>query len=161
MQALDRAVIEAARPVKPWSPRSARITNDPQRLEQVEDRLFALRGLARKHETTCDALPQKLVDLDEKLSAIHGGNDRMAELEAAVRQADADYAEKAVAVSQSRQNAAARLDEMVNQELVPLKLDGGAFTTEVIQGDLEDGAAHGIDKVRFVASTNPGMPPAR
>lgn len=157
VQALERAVIEAGEARETVSAASAAITHDPARLEQVEERLFALRGLARKHDTTCDALPDKLADLEEKLSAIHGGNDRMAELEAAVKQADADYAEKAVAVSQSRQNAAARLDEMVNQELVPLKLDGGAFTTEVIQGDLEDGAAHGIDKVRFVASTNPGM----
>lgn len=157
--AIDRALIEIGEAREAVSTATARITNDPQRLAEVEDRLFALRSQARKHETTCDELPKKLAELDEKLSAIHGGNDRMGELEAAVRQADADYAEKAMAVSQSRSHAAARLDDAVNQELVPLKLDGGQFTTEITQTDLEDGAAHGIDRVRFVASTNPGMPP--
>lgn len=157
--ALERAVIEAGEARETVAAASAQITHDPSRLEQVEDRLFALRSQARKHDTTCDGLVEKMAELETRLSAIHGGNDRMGELEAAVKQADADYAEKAYAVSQSRQNAAARLDETVNQELVPLKLDGGRFTTEVVQGDLEDAAAHGLDKIRFVASTNPGMAP--
>ena len=157
--ALERAVIEAGEARETVMAAVANITHNPARLEQVEERLFALRSLARKHETDCNGLVSKLAELEEKLSAIHGGNDRMGELEAAVKQSDADYAEKALAVSQSRQNAAGRLDDMVNEELVPLKLDGGRFTTEVTQNDMEDGAAHGIDKVRFVASTNPGMAP--
>jgi DNA repair protein RecN (Recombination protein N) len=48
---------------------------------------------------------------------------------------------------------------MVNHELVPLKLDGGRFTTQIETGAPEDGAAHGLDKISFVASTNPGMAP--
>ena len=49
---------------------------------------------------------------------------------------------------------------MVNQELPPLKLDGGEFSTLIERVALEDGAAHGIDK-KFLASTNPGMAPGR
>jgi len=48
---------------------------------------------------------------------------------------------------------------MVNEELVPLKLDGGEFSTEIERAALEDGTAHGLDRIRFVASTNPGMAP--
>ena len=48
---------------------------------------------------------------------------------------------------------------MVNQELPPLKLDGGEFSTLIERVALGDGAAHGIDKISFVASTNPGMAP--
>lgn len=157
--AIDRALIEAGEARSAVSDAAARITNDPRRLEEVEGRLFALRGLARKHDVDCDALPELLDTLDAKLSAIHGGNDRMAELENAVKQADAEYANLAMLVSEKRLAAAHRLDEMVNQELVPLKLDGGRFTTEVAQADIDDGAAHGVDKISFVASTNPGMAP--
>ncbi len=157
--AIDRALIEAGEARVAVSSAVSSVINDPARQEQVEERLFTLRSLARKHETTCDALPSVLTELDAKLSAIHRGNDRMAELEEAVKAAEADYAEKALAVSNSRQKAALRLDDMVNAELGPLKLDGGRFTTQVVQGELEDGAAHGLDKVSFVASTNPGTAP--
>ena len=159
ISAIDRALIEAGEARIAVSDASARITNNPARLEEVEGRLFALRGLARKHNTTCDGLPKLLLDMDEKLSAIHGGNDRMAELEAAVRESDTAYEQAAHAVSEARQAAAGRLDEMVNQELPPLKLDGGEFSTLIERVALEDGAAHGIDKISFVASTNPGMAP--
>ena len=159
ISAIDRALIEAGEARIAVSDASARITNNPARLEEVEGRLFALRGLARKHDTTCDGLPNLLLDMDEKLSAIHGGNDRMAELEAAVKQSDTAYEQAAHAVSEARQAAACRLDEMVNQELPPLKLDGGEFSTLIERVALEDGAAHGIDKISFVASTNPGMAP--
>ncbi len=159
ISAIDRALIEAGEARSAVSDAANRITNDPMRLEEVEGRLFALRALARKHDVACDELPDLLDRLDAQLSAIHGGNDRMAELENDVKQADAEYANSAMRVSEKRRAAAQRLDEMVNQELVPLKLDGGRFTTEVEQLDIDDGAAHGIDKVRFVASTNPGMAP--
>ncbi|MCH1568066.1 MAG: DNA repair protein RecN [Alphaproteobacteria bacterium] len=159
ISAIDRALIEAGEARLAVSDAGARITNDPRRLEEVEGRLFALRGLARKHDTTCDGLPELLAEMDNKLSAIHGGNDRMAELEATVRDSDAAYEQAALAVSDARQSAAGRLDEMVNQELVPLKLDGGNFSTDIERVDLADGAAHGVDKIRFVASTNPGMAP--
>ena len=50
-------------------------------------------------------------------------------------------------------------DEMVNQELQPLKLMAASFQPALECAALEDGAAHGIDKISFVASTNPGMAP--
>ena len=153
------ALIEAGEARIAVSDASARITNDPTRLEEVEGRLFTLRSLARKHDTTCDGLPNLLLDMDEKLSTIHGGNDRMAELEAAVKESDTAYEQAARAVSDARQAAAGRLDEMVNQELPPLKLDGGKFSTLIERVTSDDGAAHGIDRISFVASTNPGMAP--
>ena len=157
--ALDRAVIEAAEAREAVSAAVAKVTGDPLRLEQVEDRLFALRSLARKHEATCDELPRVLTALQDRLGAIHGGTEKLDSLRAAVGEADAAYAEKAAAVSHSRHKAAARLDEMVNTELVPLKLDGGKFSTQIETLSADDGAAHGLDKVSFVASTNPGMAP--
>lgn len=159
ISAIDRALIEAGEARVAVSDAAARITNNPARLEEVEGRLFALRGLARKHDTTCDGLPNLLLEMDEKLSAIHGGNDRMAELEAAVKESDTTYEQAAIAISEARQAAAGRLDEMVNQELQPLKLDGGKFSTRIEPVALEDGAAHGVDRISFVAATNPGMAP--
>lgn len=159
ISAIDRALIEAGEARIAVSDTATRITNNPARLEEVEGRLFAMRALARKHDTTCDGLPDLLTEMDEKLRSIHGGNDRMAELETAVKETDAAYVSAAMAISEARKAAAGRLDAMVNEELVPLKLDGGRFTTQIETGGPEDGAAHGLDKISFVASTNPGMAP--
>ena len=159
VSALDRAVIEAAEAREAVSVAVAKVTGDPSRLEQVEDRLFAMRSLARKHETTCDGLPEVLVTLQDRLGAIHGGTERLDGLRAAVREANTVYAEKAQAVSRSRHKAAERLDVQVNEELVPLKLDGGKFSTRIDTLSVEEGSAAGLDKVSFVASTNPGMAP--
>jgi len=159
ISAIDRALIEAGEARIAVSDTATRITNNPARLEEVEGRIFAMRALARKHDTTCDGLPDLLTEMDEKLSAIHGSNDRMAELETAVKETDAAYVSAAMAISKARKAAAGRLDAMVNEELVPLKLDGGRFTTQIETGASEDGAAHGLDKISFVASTNPGMAP--
>ena len=128
ISAIDRALIEAGEARIAVSDASARITNNPARLEEVEGRLFALRGLARKHDTTCDgSLPNLLLDMDKKMSAIHGGNDRMVELEAAAKESDMAYEQAAHAVSEARQAAAGRLDEMVNQELPPPNLMAANF----------------------------------
>lgn len=159
VSALDRAVIEAAEAREAVSVAVAKVTGDPSRLEQVEDRLFAMRSLARKHETTCDGLPEVLVTLQDRLGAIHGGTERLDGLRAAVREANTVYAEKAQAVSRSRHKAAERLDVQVNEELIPLKLDGGKFSTRIDTLSVEEGSAAGLDKVSFVASTNPGMAP--
>ena len=147
ISAIDRALIEAGEARIAVSDAAARITNNPARLEEVEGRLFALRGLARKHDTTCDGLPNLLLEMDEKLSAIHGGNDRMAELEAAVKESDAAYEQAAHGDFRGPPSSCRSLDDMVNQELQPLKLDGGKFSTLIERVALEDGAAHGIDKI--------------
>ncbi|MDA8624357.1 DNA repair protein RecN, partial [Alphaproteobacteria bacterium] len=106
ISAIDRALIEAGEARIAVSDTATRITNNPARLEEVEGRLFAMRALARKHDTTCDGLPDLLTEMDEKLSAIHGGNDRMAELETAVKETDAAYVSAAMAISEARKAAA-------------------------------------------------------
>lgn len=159
VSALDRAAIEAAEATEAVAAAVTKVTGDPTRLEQVEDRLFAMRSLARKHETTCDGLPDILATLQDRLSAIHGGTERLDGLRKAVAVSDAAYAEKAQAVSHSRHKAAERLDMMVNEELVPLKLDGGKFSTRIDTVSADEGGAAGLDKISFVASTNPGMAP--
>ena len=159
VSALDRAAIEAAEATEAVAAAVAKVTGDPTRLEQVEDRLFAMRSLARKHETTCDGLPDILATLQDRLGAIHGGTERLDGLRKAVAESDAAYAEKAQAVSHSRHKAAERLDMMVNEELVPLKLDGGKFSTRIDTVSADEGGAAGLDRISFVASTNPGMAP--
>ncbi len=125
-------------------------------LERVEERLFALRGLARKHRVAPEALPALAEDMRGRLAALEAGAEGIARLEAAVAAAGAAYDAAAARVSAMRRDAAGRLDALMARELKPLKLDRAVFATEVVAGEP---GPDGADRVRFTVATNPGAPP--
>jgi outer membrane assembly lipoprotein YfiO len=80
---------------------------DPRRLEVLEDRLFSLRAAARKHGVAVVDLPQLLGRLHERLAALDAGTGRVAELEAARREARQAYCTAAAALTEARRAAGA------------------------------------------------------
>ena len=157
--AIDRALIEAAEARTAVEDAAAKIVHDPARLQQVEDRLFALRGLARKHGGTCDELPALAETLRANLAALDDSAGAESRLRQALDDAETAYAEAAGQLSQARKAAAQALDDKVNHELPPLKLDGGSFLTRIDTRDVAQGGPTGLDRISFEASTNPGMAP--
>jgi DNA repair protein RecN (Recombination protein N) len=134
---------------------------DPRRLEQVEERLFALRAAGRKHAVAVVELPALLRDLSGRLAALDAGAERAAALEAAAAAARAAYAQAAGALTAARQEAAGRLERAVAQELAPLKLDRARLHIEIAAREERAWAADGQDRVTFLVSTNPGQKPGQ
>jgi DNA repair protein RecN (Recombination protein N) len=155
LASLDRAVIEASEAESRIESAAAALAFDPARLEQVEARLFDIRGLARKHRVEPDALAALGEQMRAQLAAIEAGTERIGELDAALLGARQAYAEAAAALSRRRHEAASRLDAAVAAELAPLKLDSAKFRTAIAAA--EPGAS-GTDRVEFEVSTNPGAP---
>lgn len=156
--ALERAVIEADEAQTQLLDASRDMIYDPQRLEQVEERLFGLKALARKHGVQVDQLPATKIMIQQQLEDIESGADRLEELQKNVAQAFKDYETLALSISKTRIEAADKLDKTVMKELEPLKLNGGGFQTSFSHVEPSMGTATGIDSVQFMASTNPGMP---
>lgn len=156
--ALDRAVIEASEAEDKLIAATQALSFDPARLEAIEVRLFDLRALARKHNVQPEALSQLTHDLAAKLDAIEAGGVGLAKLEAEVAEKADAYRKAAQALSEMRLAAAIRLDAAVAAELAPLKLDAAKFRTEVEQLGEDRWSAHGMDRVEFLISTNPGAP---
>ena len=131
---------------------------DPQSLEQAEERLFALRALARKHSTEVDNLSGVAENLAAKVRGLEDGGARLTELTKAESHARAAYGKAATVLSQGRGQAAGKLDKAVAKELKPLKLEKAKFTT--VLDDLPEDAwgPEGRDKVVFQVATNPGTP---
>jgi DNA repair protein RecN (Recombination protein N) len=129
---------------------------DPFELERVEERLFALRGLARKHQVAPEALPALAAELAARLAALDAGEGAIAERERELAAARAAYGEAAAALAARRRAAAARLDARMAEELPPLKLDAARFLTEVLPGDP---GPEGADAVTFTVATGRGLPP--
>ena len=158
LQALGSAAAEVADASAELQSLSADMDLDPDRLAQVEERLFALRDLARKHGTSVDRLAALHEDMAVRLSAIEGGEGHLAELEQAVGARRDAYVAAAKAQSDARRRAAETLDRAVAVELAPLKLDKAVFRTRVERADESEWGAHGMDQIAFEVSTNPGSP---
>ncbi|WP_300296200.1 DNA repair protein RecN [Ferrovibrio sp.] len=132
---------------------------DPQRLDKVEERLFALRAAARKHNVAVDDLAAMTDRYAERLALIDNQAASLARLEKAATAARAAYQAKAEAISAARRKAAAKLDKAVAAELAPLKLGAAKFSTSVEALPPEQWSAEGADRVQFLASTNQGTAP--
>lgn len=128
---------------------------NPLELEQAEERLFAIRALARKHGVAPDALPELADDMRGRLQAIDTGAEHLKSLQAAVTAAEAQYVTAAQAVSGARKLAAERLDRAMAAELAPLKMERAVFATEITPAEP---GPDGTDQVVFTVATNPGAP---
>ncbi len=132
---------------------------EPNELERAEERLFALRALARKHKLMVDDLPALVERLETQLAAIDTSEARAGELVKAAQAARQAYETLAAGLSKARQKAAKRLDKEVAGELAPLKLDKASFITQIQTVELGAGGPSGIDRVAFWVRTNPGTEP--
>ncbi|HEX9836242.1 MAG TPA: AAA family ATPase, partial [Alphaproteobacteria bacterium] len=159
LAALDRAQAEAAEAAALIEKAASDLDSDPRRLEEAEERLFALRAAARKHATTVDTLPALKAEFARRLAALAEGDagiDRLAKEEAASR---AKYLQAARALAEGRAEAASRLDRAVAAELPALRLDKARFAT-VLEPLAETAwSEHGTERVRFAVATNPGAAP--
>ncbi len=131
----------------------------PDELDRAEERLFALRALARKHKLQVDDLPALRLRLEAELETVGQGETRLKHLAKAAEAARQVYAREASRLSESRQAAAERLDTEIAAELAPLKLDKARLLTRVETAPLEGGGPHGLDRVSFHVRTNPGTEP--
>lgn len=128
---------------------------DPNELESVEERLFALRAMARKHQTTPDGLSEILAKYSADLETLQSGETRLVALEAAQAKAMETYRKHAEALSKGRAKSAAALGKAVGAELPDLKLGNAKFIVDH-QIDTNRIAASGYDQIAFHVQTNPG-----
>ena len=133
-----------------------RLDTDSGALDKAEERLFALRALARKYAVTPDALPALGQEFRAKEEALTSGGSQIKKAESLVAAAQADYARAADSLSKSRTLAAHRLEAAVAAELVPLKLGHAKFRATLEK--LAEGTAHGAERVLFEIATVEGAP---
>jgi DNA repair protein RecN (Recombination protein N) len=155
LAALSRAMVELDDAVQGVEACLDALEFNPHDLELAEERLFAIRALARKHTVAPDELPTLAQDLIAKLDLLDMGAGGLKELNAAVAAAQAAYDEAAGVLSRARKSAAQALDLAMGAELTPLKMERAVFTTQVKDADP---SATGVDQLDFVVATNPGAP---
>ena len=155
LAALSRAMVELDDAAQGVEACLDALEFNPHDLELTEERLFAIRALARKHSVAPDELPSLAQELSAKLDLLDIGAGGLKDLNAAVAAAKAAYDEAAGVLSRARKSAAQALDLAMGAELAPLKMERAVFTTQVKD---TDPSATGMDQVDFVVATNPGAP---
>nr|MBP6737004.1 AAA family ATPase [Paracoccaceae bacterium] len=146
LAALNRALLELSDAEAGVEDALRGLDFNPAELEALEERLFAIRALARKHAVLADDLATLAAELSARLAAIDGGAAGLARLEQAVSAADAAYTAAATALTRARRAAAARLDAAMAAELAPLKMERAVFVTEITASDP---GTEGMDAVTF------------
>ena len=131
---------------------------DPQRLQQIEERLDTIYSLARKHRVQ----PAELGELQERLRGELAGRDAD---DAAAERLGAElasyaphYHERAGELSILRRDAATRLAAAVEAEMQRLGMPGGRFAIVLQPAASEEPQPHGLEQVEFQVSANPGQP---
>jgi DNA repair protein RecN (Recombination protein N) len=129
---------------------------DPRELEAKEERLFALRAVARKFSVASDQLPGLLAEFQTKLETIENSDEKLKAAAQDVARAKNAYLEAARKLSAARKAAGAALEKAVAAELKPLKLGHAKF--HVLLEPLSDESATGLERVSFEVATVEGAP---
>lgn len=157
--AFDRAAIELTEGVAALSRLIDSSHADPARLEKIEERIYLLRDLARKHRVTADTLAELHEKLKSQLAAGDIQESRLDELKAAEAKAKEEYVATADSLSKARGRAIKFLEGSINRELPPLKLERARFVVNAAVLDEPRWGEFGWDDISFAVSTNPGAEP--
>lgn len=155
---LDTALVNADEAGEEIEAASNEVSLNQNELDAVEERLFALKALARKHNTTIEELPLVWQQMEENLRNLELGEDDIENLRKLEKAAYKDYVKKATEVSQARLAAALRLDGKIQAELPDLKMEKARFMTQISTKPENQWNENGRDDVCFMVSTNPNTP---
>jgi len=156
LDALEPAQIQLQEGVSALRRYGERTDLDPQRLKEVEQRLDALHGAARKYRVDPEALPELIEHVHERLAELAAGGDPET-LRRREAEAEAAYTEAAKKLTSGRKKAAKKLGEAVTAAMQDLAMQGGRF--EVALEAVETPAAYGLEQIEFRVAPHKGMTP--
>jgi DNA repair protein RecN (Recombination protein N) len=135
------------------------VESDPGALLAIEERLEAIDRLERKHGGTVESVLAHAERCREEIARLQGAEERSAEVETSLAEAEARMSELGERLSAGREAAAAPLEERVAAELEQLAMAGASL--EVVLAPHPDGfGASGRETVELRVAPNPGIEPA-
>jgi DNA repair protein RecN (Recombination protein N) len=155
MAALERAMVELGEAQSGIATCLEGLSFNPGDLDDAEERLFAIRAMARKHDVQPDDLGGFADGLRARLAVLDRGEADLTALWTAMDKAEETYAKAAQALRTKRIKSAKLLDKAMAAELAPLKMERAVFLTKIT--DISAGPS-GFDEVAFTVATNPGAP---
>jgi DNA repair protein RecN (Recombination protein N) len=135
---------------------AARLDVEPGRLEEAEERLFALRAAARKFNVPSEKLSELQAEFEAKLALLDSGENGIKAAEQDVSKTRAAFLEKAAQLSKARGKAAKSLEQAVAKELRPLKMGAARFRVGLTPLSEKEIGPNGTERVTFEVATVEG-----
>ncbi len=154
IEGLEKAAIEAEEALYALEKIGQEAQFDPRKLEEMEERLFALKAAGRKYNLPVDELANLKDQVEEKLAIIDSQEQKLKTLKAAEDEAKTEFLNHAQKLSEQRKKSAVKLENSIEKELTPLKMEGTRFRVRIDALDETNWGAHGIDYVQFECATN-------
>jgi DNA repair protein RecN (Recombination protein N) len=127
---------------------------DPERLGEIEERLFLVGRLARKHGGSVEAAIRRHEEIARELAELGSFEEGLSARRAAVAEAEARMGELAGQLGEKRRKAARTLGKRIDEGLGDLGLPGARLPIAVEEREAMSGK--GRDRVRFLFAPNPG-----
>jgi DNA repair protein RecN (Recombination protein N) len=165
-QVLSEQLSDLARTILDYADR---LEFNPERLQEVDERLELIHGLKRKYGDTIEQIVAFGSHAQAELDGLANWEVKTAELEAEEERLLHAIGDLATKLSAQRQAAGERLARQVETELADLRMERAKFGVDVRQTPRDDGAylpdgrrvafdTTGVDQVEFLISANPGEP---
>lgn len=135
-----------------------RLESDPKRLDWLEERIGDLNRLARKHQVTPNELGVQLLALQAELDDLSRSEQQMDALDLAVAETLERYRTQAHQLSAQRAAGAERLSAQITAVIRELGMPYGEFQITVQSAEEAEIGPHGIDRIEFSVTANPGLP---
>ena len=132
-----------------------RLEAQPERQEEIEERLALIEKLKRKYGPTLDEVARYGEKAGKELEELEAGEAAPAALDERLREAGEAYRGQAAALGRRRREAAEKLEAGVERELADLAMEKARFAVGF--EPLEDWSADGLERIVFLFSANPGQ----
>lgn len=132
------------------------VESDPQRLEEIDERLDLLNRLTRKYDCECNELPALAEKMQTRLEELLSYDKNRDQLEADYKESEYYARVSAQKLSSIRKKTAKVFSERVREEMSFLNMPNVQIVTQFENTDFYE---KGTDKVEFLISANPGEPP--
>jgi len=127
--------------------------NSEHELIKIEDRYHAIKRICRTHDVELDQILNLQTLLEHELQGIEGVDEKIKEIEKKLFVLGEDFKKEVSFLSNQRQEVASKLDQKIEKELKPLKLELAKFKTDIL---VTDNSKFGCDHVCFTTEINPG-----
>ncbi|MGQ3891616.1 DNA repair protein RecN [Legionella sp. CNM-4043-24] len=155
MELMNSALIQCEETIDEIQRFAEQVQLDPQRLQEVEERISALHQAARKYHVDVKELPSLLQRLQDEIKNCEDADERVKQLHGKYQEQSQAYEQAALALRQSRQAFADRLAQEISAIIQQLGMPKGRVSIEL--SALDKMQPHGLDKVEYKVCTNPGM----
>ncbi len=129
---------------------------DEQELIEIDERMRALNGLARKHRIEPEALLEKQAALEKELAESDLSEEDLEALKEKIKEAEERWQREADLLTKGRKKGVKALNQKITEAMQNLAMEGGVFKIKL--APLPPFHPQGNERIEFEVSANPGQP---